>query len=133
MLSDLSGRSAITRAIIGCAIRVHTAVGPGVYENVYYECMKHELRHEGLRVELQRAVPIVYRDVQLSARYYVDLIVEEEVIVELKVVATLAEIHVRQLMTYLRLTGLPVGLLINFNVPKLVDGVKRVINPGKRL
>jgi GxxExxY protein len=101
MLSNLFGRSAITRVIIGCAIRVHTAVGPGVYENVYSECMKYELGHAGLRVELQRAVPIVYRDVQLSARYYVDLIVEEEIIV--------------------------------FNVPKLVDGVKRVINPGNRL
>ena len=125
MLADPFGTNALTSKIIGCAVKVHSAVGPGVYESVYYECMTYELSRPGFEhSRLQRAVPIVYRGVQLTARYYVDLIVENIVVVELKAVSTLADIHARQVLTYLKLTGLPVGLLINFNVPKLTDGVK---------
>ncbi len=130
MLSDPFGTNALTSKIIGCAVRVHSAVGPGVYESVYYECMTYELRDKGLGFEADRAVPIVYRGVQLTARYYVDLIVENIVVVELKAVSTLADIHARQVLTYLKLTDLPVGLLINFNVPKLADGIMRLINPS---
>ena len=129
MLSDPFGTNILTRKIVGCAIQVHSAIGPGGYENVYYECMEYELRHHGLPYEVQRAVPIRYRGVQLKSRYYVDLVVADVVVVELKAVSALTEIHARQVLTYVKLTGLPVGLLINFNVPKLIDGVKRVIHP----
>jgi GxxExxY protein len=130
MLADPLGTNPLTSRIIGCAISVHRALGPGLYENVYHECMDYELRDQGLHVELQRAVPIVYRGVRLKSRYYIDLIVEHIVVVELKALAALAEIHSRQVLTQLKLTGLPVGLLINFNVLKLTDGVKRLVNPA---
>ena len=92
--------------------------------------MEYELRHNGFKFEPQRTFTITYRGVPLKARYYVDLVVEDLVVVELKAVSSLAEIHVRQVLTYLKLTGLPVGLLINFNVPRLTDGVRRVIHPN---
>jgi GxxExxY protein len=131
MLTDPFGTNTLTSKIIGCGIRVHSAIGPGVYENVYCECMDYELQFEGLRVEVQRAVPVIYRGVQLKSRYYIDLIVDDIVVVELKAVAALAEIHNRQVLTHLRLTGLPVGLLINLNGVKLIDGVRRLINPDR--
>ena len=130
MLADPGGTNAVTSRIIGCAVRVHSAIGPGVYEQVYSECMEYELRHNGFKFESQRTFTITYRGVPLKARYYVDLVVEDLVVVELKAVSSLAEIHVRQVLTYLKLTGLPVGLLIKFNVPRLTDGVRRVIHPN---
>ena len=130
MLTDPFGTNAITRRIIGCAIRVREVVGPGVYENVYSECMQYELREEGLSFETNRAVPIIYKGVRLRSKYYIDIAVEGIVIVELKVVAALAEIHKRQVLTQLKLTDLPVGLLLNFNVVILREGgIKRVVNP----
>jgi GxxExxY protein len=130
MLEDPFGTNPLTSAIIGCGIRVHAWIGPGVFENVYCECLDYELRDQGFHVELQRAVPIVYRGVPLKSRYYVDMIVDNTVVVEVKTVAALAEIHRQQVITQLKLTGLPVGLLMNFNVVKMTDGVKRVVNPN---
>jgi GxxExxY protein len=131
MLTDPFGTNRITKAIIGCGIRVHGVVGPGVYENVYSECMQYELRGEGLAYETNRAAPIIYKGVQLKSKYYVDIVVEGIVIVELKAITMLAEIHKRQVLTQLRLTDLPVGLLLNFNVVTLTDGgVKRIVNPS---
>ena len=131
MLTDPFGTSALTRRIIGCAIRVHAVIGPGVLENVYSECLQQELREERLAFEVARAVPIVYKGVTLKSLYYLDLVVENLVVVELKVIAGFAEIHRRQVLTYLKLTGLPVGLLLNFNVEMLTNGgVKRIINPS---
>src|SRR5262245_29104830 len=130
MLTDPFGTTALTRRIIGCAIRVHDISGPGVLENVYAECLQHELREEHLAFDIGRAIPIVYKGVCLKSTYYVDLVVENLVVVELKAIEVLAEIHKRQVLTYLKLTGLPVGLLLNFNVETLTSGgVKRVINP----
>lgn len=130
MLTNPAGTNDLTRTIIGCGIRVHKAIGPGVFEHVYSECMAYEMRELGLQVEAGRAVPIVYKGVALRTRYYVDFVVEERVIVELKAVAALAENHTRQILTHLVLTSLPVGLLMNFNVVTLTDGgIKRVINP----
>ena len=130
MLTDPFGTNAITRRIIGCAIRVHDVVGPGVFENVYSECLEYELRAEGLSYETNRAVPIIYKGVRLKSRYYIDVSVEGLVIVELKVVAALVEIHKRQVLTQLKLTDLPVGLLLNFNVVTMREGgIKRVVNP----
>jgi GxxExxY protein len=130
MLTDPVGTNVLTRAIIGCGIRVHSFIGPGVYESVYAECLEYELKLKGLSYEAGRAVPIVYRGVRLKSRFYVDLVVEDCVVIELKAVPVLAEIHRRQVLTHLRLTGLPVGLLMNFNVVTLTDGgVKRIVNP----
>ena len=130
MLADPFGTNAITRRIVGCAIRVHDVVGPGVFENVYSECLEYELQQEGLSYETNRAVPVIYRGVRLRSRYYFDMVVGGVVVAELKVVAALAEIHKRQVLTQLKLTGLPVWLLLNFNVVTLKDGgIKRIVNP----
>jgi GxxExxY protein len=130
MLTDPFETNAITRRIIGCAIRVHNVLGPGVFENVYSECMEYELKEDGLSYETNLAVPIIYKGVRLRSKYYLDISVEGIVIVEMKVVAALAEIHKRQILTQLQLTDLPVGLLLNFNVVTLKDGgIKRVVNP----
>jgi GxxExxY protein len=130
MLTDPFGTNAITRRIIGCGIRVHDVVGPGVFENVYSECMEYELQEEGLSYETSRAVPIIYKGARLKSRYYIDIVVEGLIVVELKAVAVLAEIHKRQVLTQLKLTDLPVGLLVNFNVVTLTaGGIKRVVNP----
>ena len=136
MLTDPHGLNSLTKAIIGCGIRVHETLGPGLLESVYSECMLEELHASALRCEVGRQVPIIYRSRQLKACYYMDLLVEEQVIVELKSVAELIEIHKKQLLTHLRLSRLPVGLLLNFNVVLLcAGGVKRVVNPaiGPRL
>ena len=121
--------NAITSEIIGAAIEVHRTVGPGLLESTYAPCMHFELRARRLRFATQQAVPIVYKSVRLDTSYRVDLIVEDLVVVELKSVDRLLSVHEAQVLTYLGLTGCPAGLLINFNVPKLIDGVKRLLNP----
>jgi GxxExxY protein len=132
MLTDPCGRNALTRAIIGCAIDVHREIGPGVLENVYNECLQAELRRHRLKFDLERQVPLTYKGERLKAHYYVDMVVESLVVVELKAVAEIAEIHKRQLLTQLRLTGLTVGLILNFNVKTLTEGgVKRIVNRGR--
>jgi len=133
MLTDPYGTGALTKSIIGCAIRVHRTIGPGVFENVYAECLMHELKGKGLSFEREKHVPLIYKGVSLNARYFVDLVVENQVIVELKAVAEVAKVHESQVLTQLKLAGLPVGLLINFNVPRLVDGVTRIVNPTLKL
>lgn len=118
---------ALTRQIIGAAIEVHKALGPGLLEATYETCLIYELQQRGLRVEWQKGVPVEYKEVKLDCGYRLDLIVEESVIVEIKSVGELIKIHEAQLMTYLKLSGCRVGLLINFNVWKLKDGVRRII------
>jgi GxxExxY protein len=131
MLTDPDGCNHLTSAIIGCAVRVHQALGPGLFESVYSECMQYEPREQRLRFIVGRPVPLIYKGQTLTTRFYADLVVEDRVIVELKAVLELAEIHRRQLLTQLKLTGLSVGLLMNFNVVVLTTGgVKRVVNPG---
>jgi GxxExxY protein len=130
MLVDASF-NAITSDVIGAAIEVHRMVGPGLLESTYLECLAFELGARRLHFSTQRVVPIVYKGMTLGTAYRVDLVVEDLVIVEVKSVATLLPLHQAQLLTYLGLTGCPApaGLLINFNSAKLVDGVKRLINP----
>ncbi|MGZ8868688.1 MAG: GxxExxY protein, partial [Thermoanaerobaculia bacterium] len=129
MLTDPFGTNAITHAITGCAIKAHNILGPGLFENIYSECLQYELTDAGLSFDVNRAAPLVYKGVRLRAKYFLDLIVENNVAVELKSIAVLCEIHKKQLLSQLRLTNLPVGLLINFNVAYLTDGgVKRIIN-----
>ncbi len=120
----------ITHGIIGCAIAVHRQLGPGLLESAYETCMALELKATGWRFHRQRPVPLEYRGTVVDCGYRLDLVVEEIVIVELKSVAAVDPIHAAQLLTYLKLTGCPVGLLINFNVELLKDGVQRIILPS---
>ena len=118
----------ITEQIIGAAIEVHRELGPGLLESTYEACLLFELTGRGLRVERQKALPVVYRDVQIDCGHRIDLLVEHLVIVELKAVAQLEPIHEARLLTYLKLSGCHVGLLIHFNVKKLMNGIRRLVN-----
>jgi GxxExxY protein len=118
----------ISSRILGAAFKVHTQIGPGVLESVYQSCMHHELKKAGLRVEAQVAVPVQYDGLQLESGYRIDLLVEYTVIVELKCVDALLPIHKAQLLTYLKLANKPLGLLLNFNVVHMRDGIKRILN-----
>jgi GxxExxY protein len=118
----------VTRQIIGAAIEVHRHLGPGLLESAYEECLCYELSQSGLRFQRQLAIPVQYKGLRLSCDYRLDLIVEDSVIVEIKTVDQLAPIHTAQLLTYLKATNRSLGLLINFNVPVLKDGVKRLAN-----
>ena len=110
------------------AMKVHSKLGPGMLESAYGACLAHELRIRGLSVRAQVPLPIVYEGVRIEIGYRIDLLVEEEVVVELKTVAKLLPIHEAQLLSYLRLSGLRTGLLINFHVPRLKDGIRRMLN-----
>ncbi len=130
MRGDLrdDGTGGVTRNIIGAAMTIHRAFGPGLLEKTYEVCLDAELRHLGLRVRRQVPVPLAYRDVRLDCGYRIDMLVEERVVVELKVVEALAPVHVSQVLTYLRLSNLKVGLLFNFNVTALAaGGIKRIL------
>ena len=118
---------ALTRDIIGGAIEVHRALGPGLLESTYEACLVVELRERGLRVRQQVPLPVHYKGLEVATGYRVDLIVEDAVILELKAVEQLLPIHEAQLLTYLRLSGKQLGLLLNFNVPLMKDGVRRFI------
>ena len=117
----------ITHDIIGTAIEVHRLLGPGLLESAYEECLSKELALRNLRVERQKPVPVVYKNVKLECGYRMDLLVEGRIVVELKSVESLAAIHEAIILTYLRLSGHRLGLLINFNVGVLKDGIKRYI------
>jgi GxxExxY protein len=118
----------ISEKIIGCAIEVHKILGPGLLENAYEECLFFELQSIGLKVERQKALPLVYKTVKLDAGYRIDLLVENKVIIELKAVEAINDIHVAQVLTYLKLSGCKLGLLMNFNVLRLTDGLRRLVN-----
>ena len=118
----------ITDQVIGAAIEVHRALGPGLLESAYEACLTFELAQRGLKVEPQKPLPVVYKEVHLDCGYRLDLLVENAVIVEIKAVESLAPIHQAQLLSYLRLSGCKVGLLINFNVTVLKHGLRRLVN-----
>jgi GxxExxY protein len=118
----------VTGQIIDAAMKVHTALGPGLLESAYEACLTHELRTRGLNVEVQKELPVEYGGVRMDVGYRIDLLVEDLVIVELKAVAALLPIHQAQLISYLKLSDRRVGLLINFNVVRLKDGIKRIAN-----
>jgi len=120
--------NALSGKIIECAIAVHRALGPGLLESAYRACLIAELRHAGLRVDVDVHVPIEYRELTLDCCYRLDLLVELTVILELKAVSSILPVHEAQLLTYLKLTGKPLGLLLNFNVPLLKNGIVRKIN-----
>lgn len=118
----------LSEIIIGCAISVHKALGPGLLESAYEECLFYELKKTGLQVVKQKALPLVYEEVKLDCGYRVDLLVENKVIVEIKSVEALNDIFLAQVLTYLRLSNCKLGLLINFNMNKLKEGIRRVVN-----
>ena len=118
----------ITEKIIGAAMKVHTALGPGLLESAYQACLAYELCKLGLRFEKEKALPIIYETVRLDCGYRLDFVVEGKIILELKSVDIINPIHVAQLLSYLRISGLPVGLLLNFNVRSLKQGIRRVVN-----
>ena len=115
----------LTKSIIGASIEVHRALGPGLLESVYEECLCHELSLRGHPFRRQVAVPLVYKDVRLASELVIDVLVAETVVVELKSVTNVLPVHQAQLLTYMKLAGVKVGLLINFNVPSLRDGITR--------
>ena len=116
----------LTGKIIGAAIDIHRALGPGLLESAYEACLIYELRLRKLKVESQKSMPIFYKDVMLDCGYRVDLIVEDQIIVEVKSVSSLASIHEAQLLSYLKLSNCKIGLLINFNVKYLKQGIRRM-------
>jgi GxxExxY protein len=118
----------ISEKIIGCAIEVHKSLGPGLLESAYLECLFYELEKTGLYVEKQKPLPLIYKEVKMDVGYRIDILVEHKVIIELKSVDAINEIHIAQVLTYLKLSGCKLGLLMNFNVLRLVDGLKRLVN-----
>ena len=120
----------ITEKIIGCAIEVHKNLGPGLLESSYVACLNYELMNSGLEVKQQLGLPLVYKEIQLDLGYRLDLLVDNSVVVEIKSIEMLKDVHVAQVLTYLKLSKATIGLLMNFNVPKLTDGLKRLISPN---
>ena len=118
----------ISQQTIGCAIEVHRELGPGLLESTYQECLIYELRKSGFKVRREVPMPVVYKEVRLEHGYRMDILVEEKLVLELKTVEFLTDVHFAQLMTYLKLGSYPLGLLLNFNVKLMKEGIKRIIN-----
>ncbi len=127
MGEDIEELNHISYKIIGCIYKVHTQLGPGLLESTYEVCLEYELIKEGLIVERQKSLPVIYGGIKLEAGYRIDLLVSKRIILELKSVESIAPVHKAQLMTYLKLSGLKLGLLINFNVQDMKKGISRVI------
>jgi GxxExxY protein len=118
----------LSAIIVDTAFKVHTKLGPGLLESVYEEILDHELKKRGLKVERQKAIPVVWDDIKMDLGFRADLIIENKVIVEIKSVEKIALVHPKQLLTYLKLTKIKLGLLINFNESYIKSGIKRVVN-----
>jgi GxxExxY protein len=118
----------IAKAILDASFQVHTALGPGLLESVYEACMVHELRLRNIRVESQRTLPVMYKEIKVDSGYRLDMLVDDNIIVEIKSSEIISPVHCAQLLTYLQLTNKRLGLLLNFNAIHLRDGIKRIIN-----
>jgi len=118
----------LTSSVLDAAIRIHRTLGPGLLESAYLTCLEYELTEAKLRIERQRAVPLVYRGIRINCGFRADLVVERSVLIEVKAQEALAPIHFRQVQTYLRLGEYPVGLLLNFGAPTMKAGIKRIVN-----
>jgi GxxExxY protein len=118
----------LTSIIIGSAIEIHTKLGPGLLESAYKECLYYKIRKAGIAVSKEKAMPLVFEDVKLDCGYRIDLLVNEKVVIEVKSVEVLNDVHIAQTLTYMKLGGFKVGLLINFNVTKLKYGIRRLVN-----
>jgi len=119
--------SEVSNRVIGCAIDVHRALGPGLLESTYQQCLAHELGLKGIEFRLEHPIPVQYKEIRLDCGYRVDLLIEDELIVELKSVEELKGIHEAQLLTYMKLARIPQGFLINFNVKRLRDGLRSFV------
>jgi GxxExxY protein len=117
----------VFKKVLDCSFAVHTALGPGLLESAYSECLFYELVSINLKVEKQKPLPLIYKEVKLDAGYRIDLFVEDHIVVEIKSIDTLADIHMAQILTYMKLSNCKLGLLVNFNVLHLREGIKRVI------
>ncbi|MCI0448879.1 MAG: GxxExxY protein [Chlorobi bacterium] len=120
--------NALSKIIVDCCYKLHVNLGPGLLESVYEEVLSFELSRHKLSFERQKPIPVIYEDIKLDIGFRADLIVENKVIIEIKSVETLAPVHHKQLLTYLKLTNLKLGLLINFNVDLIKNGIKRIVN-----
>lgn len=120
-------RNEITKRIIGCAIEVHKNLGPGLLESAYEECLSYELIKNGLKIQRQQPTPVVYKEIKLECGYRIDIIVENSVVLELKVVDCIIPVHEAQILTYMKFSDKTLGLLINFNVTVLKNGIKRFV------
>ncbi len=118
----------ISKIIFDCALKVHKALGPGLLESSYEECLYYELKKSGLKVQKQKPLPLIYEEVKLDIGYRIDLIVDDKVIIELKAVEALNDVHLAQILTYLKLSDCKLGMLINFNVTLIKNGIRRVVN-----
>ena len=118
----------LSKIVFNCALKVHQNLGPGLLENAYEECLFYELMKTGLDIQKQKGLPLVYEDVKLDIGYRIDIIIENKLILEIKSVEALNDIHFAQLLTYLKLTNCKLGMLINFNVLLIKNGIKRVVN-----
>jgi GxxExxY protein len=118
----------IAREVVDAAFKVHSSLGPGLLESAYEACLAHELTKRGYRVERQKAQPVIYEGLEIEVGYRLDLLVEDVIIIELKAVEQLAPIHQAQLLTYLKLSSKQLGFLMNFNVPLIKDGIRRIAN-----
>ena len=128
MLASLGPINQITSRIIAAAIEVHRTLGPGLLESVYHTCLLYELHAAGLNVESEKKIPVIYKGIVMDCTYDLDLLVEGKVITELKCLTVVLAVHEAQLMTQLKLANKPVGLLLNFNVPVMKDGITRKLN-----
>jgi GxxExxY protein len=120
-------RNEVTRKIIGCAIEVHKNLGPGLLESAYEECLCYELIKQGLTIQRQQPTPVVYKEIKLECGYRIDIVVENSIVLELKVVDCINPVHEAQILTYMKFSDKTLGLLINFNVTVLKNGIKRFV------
>ena len=118
----------ISRIVVNCALKVHRQLGPGLLESAYQECLMYELKNQGLVVEKEKPMPLVYDTVKLDIGYRMDLLINNKLIIEIKSVESLNDVHLAQILTYLKLSECKLGLLINFNVALIKNGIKRVVN-----
>lgn len=118
----------LSKIIVNACFQIHKELGPGLFESIYEECLYFELTHLGLHVERQKELPVVYKGIKMEVGFRTDLIVEHKVIVEIKSVELIASVHQKQVLTYLRLTGSKLGLLVNFNEALIKDGIQRIVN-----
>jgi GxxExxY protein len=118
----------LSNKVIGIAIEVHTALGPGLLESSYRECLKYKINKSGLYVESEKRMPLIFEDVKLDVGYRIDLLIENKLVIEIKACEALNDVHLAQTLTYLKLGNFKLGLLMNFNVYRMKDGIRRVIN-----
>lgn len=118
----------LSKVVFNCSLKVHQTLGPGLLESAYEECLYYELKKTGLEIEKQKPLPLIYEEVKLDIGYRLDMLIENKLILEIKAVDALNEIHFAQLLTYLKLTNCKLGLLINFNVALIKNGIRRIVN-----